>query len=360
MHGGTPEQSGWMVQAAEERLRQFGMSADEIAELESSNKVQRDITVDSPVSGYITERNALPNAYVQPEMKLYTIADLSSVWAYANVAQSDIGRVRPGNPGVVTVDSYPGRKFNARVDQILPQVDQTTRTVKVRLVLSNPGVALKPGMYVNVDLDCPLGRQLVVPSSAVLQAGARTIAFVDHGGGSLEPREIETGPTVDDSVVILKGLKAGEKVVSSANFLLDSEAQLQSSFGGPAPAGQQPAAYAGAAKADSAAENLQIDFSTDPSPPRKGDNTLHVKVTGAGGKPVAGVQVNAGFFMAAMPAMGMAAEHAQATLEDKGNGQYEGQVQLDAGGTWAVTVVVQRGGQTVATRRTSVSATGGM
>ncbi len=359
MHGAAPQESGWMVQAAEERLLQFGMQADEIAELKKSNKVQRNVTVYSPVSGYITERNALPNSYVQPEMKAYTIADLSSVWVYANVSQSDIGKLKPGDPGQVTVDAYPGRKFNGRIDQILPQVDQTTRTVKVRLVLGNPGVALKPGMYVNVDINVPLGRQLVVPASAVLQAGARTIAFVDHGGGNLEPREIETGPSVDDSVVVLKGLKAGERVVSSANFLVDSEAQLQASFGGAAPTGQQPAAGE-KASAGPAQESLQIELNTDPTPPRKGANTLRVKLTGTDGKPVTDAQVNVTFFMAAMPAMGMAAEHAQTTLAAKGDGQYEGQVQLDTGGTWAVSVAVQRGGQTVATRKLSVSAMGGM
>jgi Cu(I)/Ag(I) efflux system membrane fusion protein/cobalt-zinc-cadmium efflux system membrane fusion protein len=308
-----------------------------------------------PVSGYITERNALPNAYVQPETKLYTIADLSAVWVYANVAQSDVGRIRPGNAGQVTVDSYPGRKFNGRVDQVLPQVDPATRTVRVRLVLPNPGVALKPGMYVNVDLDAPLGRQLVVPTSAVLQAGARTIAFVDHGGGNLEPRAVETGPTLDHSIVVLKGLKAGDRVVSSANFLVDSEAQVQASMGA-----TSPLPPATTTRAASTSPQVQLDFSTQPSPLRKGANTVRVFVKGADGKPIPGAQVNVAFFMAAMPAMGMAAEHAQATLSDKGNGTYEAPLELASGGTWQVTVTVQRGGQTIATKQLTVSATGGM
>ncbi len=149
--------------------------------------------------------------------------------------RTDVGRLRPGDPAQVTVDAYPGRNFNGRIDQILPQVDPTTRTVRVRLVFSNPGVVLKPGMYVNVKIGVPLGRQLVIPASAVLQSGAHAIAFVDHGQGYLEPRTIETGPQVDDSIVVLSGLKAGEKVVSSANFLVDSEAQLQAALGGFAP-----------------------------------------------------------------------------------------------------------------------------
>jgi Cu(I)/Ag(I) efflux system membrane fusion protein/cobalt-zinc-cadmium efflux system membrane fusion protein len=353
-HGMAVQESGWLLQAAEERLRQFGVPAQAIADLEQSGKVQRNIAIDSQVSGYIIERNALPNAYVQPETKLYTIADLSTVWVYANVFQNDVGRLKPGDSAQVTVDAYPGRNFNGRIDQILPQVDPTTRTVRVRLVFRNPGVVLKPGMYVNVAISVPLGRQLVIPSSAVLQAGTRAIVFVNHGNGNLEPRTIEAGPQLDDSLVVLSGLKVGEKVVSSANFLVDSEAQLQAAAGAYAPLAPQPAAGA------TPVQQMQIDLSTQPSPPRKGANTVRVKLTGSDGRPVSGLQVSANFFMPAMPAMGMAAERAAAALADKGSGFYEGPLQLPTGGTWQVSITVQRGGQTVATKQLSLSATGGM
>ena len=353
-HGMGAQEDGWLLKAAEERLQQFGVPAQTIADLEQTGKVQRNIAVDSPASGYIIERNALPNAYVQPDTKLYTIADLSTVWVYANVFQNDVGKLRPGDQAQVTVDAYPGRHFNGRIDQILPQVDMTTRTVRVRLVFSNPGVILKPGMYVNVAIAVRLGRQMVIPASAVLQTGTRAIAFVDHGNGNLEPRTIETGTQIDDSVMVLSGLKPGEKVVSSANFLVDSEAQLQAAAGAYAPIAPQPAA--GAAPA----ARIQIDFSTEPSPPRQGANKLRVKLTGSDGKPMAGAQVTVTFFMPAMPDMGMAAVHATAALADKGNGLYEGSLQLPTGGTWQVTVTVQSGGQTVATKRLTFSATGGM
>jgi Cu(I)/Ag(I) efflux system membrane fusion protein/cobalt-zinc-cadmium efflux system membrane fusion protein len=352
--GMAAHESGWLLKAAEERLQQFGIPAQEIANLEQSGKVQRNIAIDSPVSGYIIERNALPNAYVQPETKLYTIADLSTIWVYANVFQSDVGRLKPGDPAQVTVDAYPGRHFNGRLDQILPQVDPTTRTVRVRLVFANPGVALKPGMYVNAAISVPLGRQLVIPASAVLQAGTRAIAFVNHGNGNLEPRTIETGFQRDDSVVVLKGLKAGEQVISSANFLVDSEAQIQASMGAFAPPQPQSGASA------TPARQIQIDLSTEPSPPRQGANTLRVKLTGSDGKPLTGARVSATFFMPAMPEMGMAAERAAAALADKGNGLYEGSLQLTASGTWKVSVTVQRGGQTLGAKQLSVSATGGM
>jgi Cu(I)/Ag(I) efflux system membrane fusion protein/cobalt-zinc-cadmium efflux system membrane fusion protein len=353
-HGMGAQEDGWLQKAAEERMLQFGVPAQAIAELEQSGKVQRNIAVESPASGYIVERNALPDAYVQPDTKLYTIADLSTIWVYANVFQNDVGRLKPGDRAQVTVDAYPGRHFNGRIDQILPQVDQATRTVRVRLVFSNPGLVLKPGMYVNVAISVRLGRQMVIPSSAVLQTGTRAIAFIDRGDGNLEPRVVTTGPQLDDAVVVLSGLKVGEKVVTSANFLVDSEAQLQAAAGAFVPPAPLPSA--GAAPV----AHVQVDFSTEPSPPSKGANNLRVKLTGADGKPVQGAQATATFFMPAMPAMGMAAERDAAALADKGNGIYEGSVQLSSGGTWQVTVTAQRRGQTIATRQLSVTATGGM
>ena len=357
MHGTAAKEGEWLVQAAADRMRQFGVPSREVANLERSGEVQRDIEIDSPVSGYITERNALPNQYVQSDTKLYTIADLSTVWVYANVAQTDVGRLTPGNAGTVTVDAYPGRSFAGHVDQILPQVDPMTRTVRVRLVFSNPGVVLKPGMYVNVTIAAPLGRQLVIPSSGVLQAGTRQVAFIDHGQGYLEPREVETGPRIEDRIVVLKGLRVGDRIVSSANFLVDSEAQLQAAIGSFAP----PPPGAGAAAAMNAPRpQVAIDLSTEPSPPRRGTNTARVKLMDAERKPIEGAQVTATFFMPAMPAMGMAAMRAAVTLSDKGGGVYEGPLQLESGGTWQVTITAQKNGQTIATKQLSVNATGGM
>jgi Cu(I)/Ag(I) efflux system membrane fusion protein/cobalt-zinc-cadmium efflux system membrane fusion protein len=346
---GTAAQEGkWLLDAAKERLRQFDIPPAEIASLVKSGKVQREITMDSPASGYITQRNALPNAYVRPDTKLYTIADLSTVWVYANVFQSDVGELRPGDPAQVTVDAYPGRVFYGRIDQILPDVDPVTRTVRVRLVFRNPGIILKPGMYVNVDMTIPLGRQLVVPASGVLRTGTQNVAFVDQGGGNLQPRIVQLGRQVNQSWIVLKGLKAGERIVSSANFLLDSEAQLQSAMQSASPSPQN------------AAPSAQIAFSTNPSPPQKGSNALQVKLTDADGKPVSGAQVTVTFFMPAMPAMGMAAMHASATLQQKGQGIYEGSAVLHSGGTWQGVVSAIRGGKPLASKQLSVTVAGGM
>ncbi len=356
MHGMASQESGWLVQAAAERLRQFDVPAAELAALEQSGKVQREIVVESPASGYITQRNALPNAYVQPDTKLYTIADLSTVWVYANVFQTDLGRLKPGDPAEVTVDSYPGKIFRGRIDQILPDVDPATRTVRVRLVFANPGTILKPGMYVSVNIVIPLGKQLVIPASGVLQAGMREIAFIDRGEGNLEPRAIQTGPQIGESVVVLKGLEAGDRIVSSANFLVDSEAQLQSTLGSFSPL-PQPATPG---TIPSTAQSLQIDLSTDPSPPHKGANTVRVRLAGVDGKPVSGAQVTVTCFMPAMPAMGMGAMRVAVALSDQGQGMYSAPLQLDSGGTWQVTIAVSQNGQTITTKQISLAASGGM
>lgn len=344
--------------AAEQRLEQWEVPQSEIAKLKTTGKPITDITVKSPVSGYITERNALPNLYAEPSTRLYTIADLSRVWVNAQIFQDDIGRLKQGDIAQVTVDSYPGRVFSGRIEEILPQVDMATRTVRTRLEISNPGLKLKPGMFVNVELKTNLGRQLVVPASAVFQSGTRQMVFLDHGEGRLEPKEIVTGPRVGDDFVVLKGLAAHQSIVTSANFLIDSESQLQAAAGGfvpPPNAGGSTSPGAGPANT-----NASIDFTTIPNPPQKGSNNFRVSVTGPGNTPVSGANVTVTFFMPAMPAMGMAAIKATANLSERIAGVYEGTGSLGSGGTWQVTVTVLKNGQLLATKQLSMNVAGGM
>jgi RND family efflux transporter MFP subunit len=344
-----------LLTAARERLAQWEVPASEIEKLDTTGKVITDLTFNSPVSGYITERNALPNMYVQPETRLYTVVDLSTVWVYAQVFQTDLGKVKPGDPAEVTVDAYPGKVFRGRVDYVLPQVDTNTRTVKVRLVFSNPGMKLSPGMYVNVLMKLPLGRQLVVPASAVFHSGTRQIIFVNHGDGQFEPRDVQTGLQVGEQVVITKGIKAGESIATSANFLMDSESQLQAAAGAYVP---PPPGAGGAAAMNAAAVNVAL--TSEPSPPRKGSNIFRVKLTDDKGAPITGAQVTVTFFMPAMPAMGMAAMKTIVSCSDKGVGLYEGSGELGSGGTWQVTITAQQNGRTIASKQLTVNATGGM
>lgn len=344
-----------LLDAAAERLKQWGVPQQEISRLDSSGQVQQEIEVDSPVSGFITERNALPSVAVQPEMRLYTIADLSTVWVQAQVFQNDLGRIKVGDVATLTVDTFPGRTFGGRVNFVYPQVDMDTRTAKVRIVFANPGMQLKPGMFVNVALKIPMGRQLVIPASAVLRSGTRQIAFVYRGDGYLEPREVLLGTRAGDDFIVLKGVKEGEKIVTSANFLIDSESQLQAALGSFVP----PPPGAGAASAMNAPQ-ANVELTSDPSPPRRGSNIFRVKVTGANGAPITGAEVTVTFFMAAMPAMGMAAMRTPVTLSEKGGGIYEGSGDLGSGGTWQVTILARKDGQTIGSKQMSVSATGGM
>ncbi len=346
-----------LLSSAMERLKQWQIPEREIAALEETGTVKRELEVDAPVSGLITERNALPNMYVQPGTKLYSLADLSTVWVYAQVFQSDIGRVSIGNPAEITVDSYLDRKFRGRVSFISPQLDPTTRTAKVRLEISNPEQKLSLGMFVNIRLHLPMGRQLVVPASAVFQTGTRQVAFVDKGEGHFEPREVEMGARAGDDVVILKGLKAGEHIVTSANFLIDSESQFQAAMGSFAP---PPPGAGAAAAANTAQEQASLDFSSSPTTPHVGTNMLRVKLAGADGSAIAGAQVTVTFFMPAMPAMGMASMRNVNTLGDKGAGVYEGPGQIQMGGTWQVTVLATKNGQTIAQKQISVTAQGGV
>jgi Cu(I)/Ag(I) efflux system membrane fusion protein/cobalt-zinc-cadmium efflux system membrane fusion protein len=344
-----------LLDAAAERLKQWGVPQKEIARLDSTGQVQQELEVDSPVSGYITERNALPSVAVQPEMRLYTIADLSTVWVQAQVFQNDLERIKIGAPATLTVNTYTGQTFSGRVDFIYPQVDMDTRTAKVRVVFSNSGLQLKPGMFVNVSLRVPMGSQLVIPATGVLQSGTREIAFVERSDGYIEPREVQLGSRVGDDFVVLKGLKAGEQIVTSANFLIDSESQLQAALGSFVP----PPPGAGAASTSNAPQG-NVELSSEPHPPKKGSNVFRVKLTDANGAAIPGAEVSVTFLMPAMPAMGMAAMRTPVTLSDKGNGLYEGSGQLESGGTWQVTILAKKNGQLIATKQLSVNTTGGM
>lgn len=356
---GVAAGSASLVNASLDRLKQWNLPQREIERLETSGLVQQALEIESPASGYVTERNALPNLAVQPDTRLYTIADLSTVWVFAQVFQNDLGRIRVGAPTALTVNSYPGRVFQGRVDFIYPDVDVNTRTARVRLVFQNPHVTLKPGMYVNVTVKMPFGDQLVIPVSGVLQSGTRQIVFVNTGGDYLEPRDVQLGSQMGDDFIVLKGLKAGERIVTSANFLIDSESQLQAAIGSftPPPPGAGAAAAMNAPAAQPAA---QIEFTTEPSTPRKGTDLYRVKLTGADGTPMTGAQVSVRSYVPAMPQMGMAAINVVTRLNEKGGGVYEGQATLESGGTWQITITATKNGAVIAAKQLSVNAEGEM
>ena len=347
-----------LLDSTKDRMGQWNIPEKEIARLESTGEVVDALEIDSPVSGYITERNALPNLSVQPDTRLYTVADLSVVWVLAQVFQNDLSRVRIGAPASLTMDSYPGRALYGRVDFIYPDVDMTTRTSRARMIFANPKLTLSPGMFVNVNLQVPLGKQLVIPASGVLQSGTRQIVFVDRGSGYLEPRQIQLGPRAGEEYIVLSGLKPGERIVTSANFLVDSESQLQAAIGSFLPL--PPSGGAAGTSAPTPQAAAQIEFTTDPSPAHKGTNLYRVQIKGPDGSAVTGATVAVRSYMPGMPEMGMATMNVLTQLNEKGNGVYEGQPKLESGGTWQITVTATKNGAAVASKQLTLIAEGGM
>jgi membrane fusion protein, copper/silver efflux system len=215
------------LEAARQRLRLWDISEEQIKKIEQTGQPVRTLTLYSPFSGYITQKMAVQGMKVMPGEKLFDVADFSHVWIVADIYEYELSTVRVGQPVRVTLSYFPGRAWASRIDYIYPVFSADTRTAKVRLTLPNPGGQLKPQMFANVEIRIDLGRKLTIPDSAVIDTGKGQVVYVDRGNGAFEPREIQTGLKADGAVEVLRGLKAGEKVASSANFLIDSEAQLK-------------------------------------------------------------------------------------------------------------------------------------
>ncbi len=221
-----------LLEAARMKLSLLDVTPDQIRDLETTGKPAREITIYSPAAGHVLERKVFPNQYVTPETELYKIVDHTSMWIYAEVYEVDIPYVSEGQEAVVTAEAFPGQKLSGRVNFVEPHMMEETRTERVRMEFPNPDLKLKPGMFVNVELHRSLGRQLTVPIDAVLDSGTHQRVFIDRGKGVFEPRTVTVGARSGDYAVILSGLRAGEHVVTRANFLIDSESNLRESMEG--------------------------------------------------------------------------------------------------------------------------------
>ena len=226
------QQSDSLIEATKKRLQLWDFTDPQIRQLERTQQPIRNFDLDSPATGFVTVRNVFPKQRITADMDLYTIVDLSHLWIVADVFESDAPNIRLGQQAIITVPYYPGRTYTGRVNNVLPQVDPTTRTIKVRLDVANPGLLLKPDMFVDVNFKIASANRLTVPAEAVLDAGTRKTVFVDHSGGVLEPRQVETGERMGDRVEIRSGLRAGERIVTSGNFLIDSESQMRAASQG--------------------------------------------------------------------------------------------------------------------------------
>jgi RND family efflux transporter MFP subunit len=221
-----------LVEAARQRLALWDISPDQIARIEKNREPVRDFVIYSPVSGIVSAKTAVLGNRVMPSDTLYDITDLSSVWVLADLYEINVPFVKIGDPATVSLSYDPGKVFKGRVSFINPNVDEKSRTVKVRIVLENPSGSLKPDMYAEVGFGGQLGSGIAVPDSAVMGTGEREMVFIAKGSGLFEPREVKTGVKVRGFYEIKWGVKAGEDVVTGANFLLDSESKLKAAISG--------------------------------------------------------------------------------------------------------------------------------
>jgi membrane fusion protein, copper/silver efflux system len=215
------------LSAARQRLLLWDISADQIKTIEDTGKTIRTVTLFSPVSGFITKKMAVAGMKVMPGEKLFDVADLSSLWVIADIYEYELSLIKVGDHAMISIAYLAGRELPSQIDYIYPTISADTRTARVRLKLANPTNQLKLQMFANVEIKINMGRKLMIPESAVIDTGKGMVAYVDLGDGSFEPREIKAGLRTDGSIEVLRGLKEGEKVVSSANFLVDAEAQLK-------------------------------------------------------------------------------------------------------------------------------------
>lgn len=221
-----------LLQSAKQRLKLWDISDDQIKDLDDTGKVSKDLTFYSPITGFITDRKTFPQTSVTPETELYTVSDLSTVWAVADVYEYEVPFVHLGQRVSLTLSYYPGKTYSGNISYVYPTVDTQTRTVKVRVQLPNPGFLLKPQMFADAQVRVDYGAKIAVPEEAVLNSGMEQHVFVVHEGRLFEPRKVSVGPVVDGNAVILSGLKAGETIVVSGNFLIDSESGLKSAMSG--------------------------------------------------------------------------------------------------------------------------------
>jgi membrane fusion protein, copper/silver efflux system len=216
-----------LVDVARQKLAFWEMSEAQIKEIETSKKPIRTLTIQSPASGYVFQKPIFKGTRVAPGDKIFDIVDLSTVWVLADVYEYEIPFVKAGQNARIILSYYPQKEFLAKVDFVYPSLSGQTRTAKVRFVIPNPDLLLKPQMFADVEMELDLGERLAVPETAVLDTGTRQIVYVDTEDGFFSARQIKLGDRADGMVEVLSGLKAGEKVASSAVFLIDSEAKLR-------------------------------------------------------------------------------------------------------------------------------------
>jgi multidrug efflux pump subunit AcrA (membrane-fusion protein) len=342
-----------LIVASRRRLELWGLTPLQIDTISASDKPQINLTIFSSANGIVTERKVTQGQYVNAGDVLYAVNDLSKVWVKADVYEADLPQVHVGQAVEITTEAAPGVRLRGQVGFLEPMVNAQTRTTAARIEVPNPGMRLRPGMFVQVRFATSAGvHALAVPRSAVVDTGTHKLVYVAKGNGVFEAHEVQVGPVADDFYPVMAGLKGGERIVTEGNFLLDSQTRISGGmsgmFGGSKEFNQQTAPPESA--------QWKVTFRSDPVTPQGGSEAeIHVSVQDAAGKPVTDAQVRVTLFMPAMPAMGMGEMRATAALAAKGS-EYVGPIKVPMSGTWTVTVEVNRGDQLLTNYRGSLNA----
>lgn len=374
------QQADQLVDAARDRLRLWTLTDSQINDLAKRGKAQTYVTIYSPMRGYVIDKTVFKGMFVQPDMRLYTIADLSMVWVNAEIYEYEASFVGVGQTATMTFLSYPGEQFHGQVSYIYPYVNKEARTIKVRLDLPNPDTRIKPDMYGDVLVNVDRGSRVAIPEQAVLDSGTRALVFVVRGEGVFEPRAVTLGARIGAFYEVHEGVTEGDRVVTSGNFLIDSESKLMAStnmmgalgmggikmeqaqmgemdMGGMAmgkPQAGAPSPMA-ASNRERKVGGLTVVLSTEPTSPRIGENTIRVTVTDEKGKPLSKANVQLTY---TMPMPGMIPATIPMVLTTQG--AHEATANLGMGGQWDLTVTIQRAGHPDVKATFAVSAGGGL
>jgi len=351
-----------MVTASRRKLELWGIGAKQFA-APSTTGIPH-ITLYSNAHGVVVDRKVTQGQYVNAGDTLFTLADLSQIWIKADVYEEQMPLIRVGQPVAITADALPGRTLHGRVDFIEPAANPQTRTVPIHIHLPNPGMKLLPGMFVNANFAGVAARPtIVVPRSAVIDTGTRKLVYLARPNGVFEAREVQLGLPSGELFPVTAGLAAGDKIVVSGNFLIDSQTHLSggmsSMYGGgakefsPANSSAQDAGKPAAQK-----ENARIELHTANAPLKAGEeNSFSVRLVDSQGKNIADAQVSLTLEMPAMPSMNMPEMKSTAPLAWSSTAQaYVGKAQPGMTGTWNVFIIARKNGATIANDRAHLTA----
>lgn len=348
-----------LTSASRRRLELWGLTPNQIEQI-AAGQSHPDVTAYSSTSGTVVERKVTQGQYVNAGDVLYSVADLSTVWVKADVYESDLAQIRPGQSVEITSDALSGKTIHGSVEFIEPKAATETRTVPVHVHVANPGMRLRPGMFVRAVFSLHEENALVVPRSAVLDTGTRKLVYIAKAEGVFEAREIWTGRPNNDLFPVISGLKPGERVVTNGNFLIDSQTRLSGGmtglFGGSKEFGDHPANGGGSPESQQAdAKTTKLTYRADPDPLKGAAPAKFTVQLLDAGKPVSDAQVKITLVMPAMPSMSMPEMRASGELPWNGK-EYSGTIDVPMAGSWNTTIEATRNGHVLASEHVRLTA----